>query len=233
VEGVLFDFHETLFRFERDEEWIRTCAEACALPLGSLDVPAMAARIDEARGLPEVLAMGEGRDLSSAAHRRATTGWLRLAGVPEPLVEVLYERLVTPVCWHPYPDCEPVLRTLVERGIAVGVVSNIGWDLRETFEWHGLRKYVSTFALSCELGLEKPGNEIFWAACAALGTRPRATLVVGDNPATDGGCVNAGLAAYLMPSAQFGQARGLSAVLRLAGADGPVDAPGRETGKGL
>jgi FMN phosphatase YigB (HAD superfamily) len=119
-------------------------------------VQALVARINEARRLPEVVTMEQERDLSPEAHHQATTAWLRLAGLPGSLVDALYERLVASVCWQPFIDAAPVPRELCRAGIAVGVVSNIGWDLRETFAHYGLRKYVTEFTLSCEIGLQNP-----------------------------------------------------------------------------
>ncbi|MFC0105650.1 HAD family hydrolase [Kibdelosporangium aridum] len=142
------------------------------------------------------------------------TSWLRLAGLSEPLIEALYARLVTPDCWFPYADVTRVLSRLAGAGVPVGVLSNTGWDLRDTFERYELRQHVTSFTLSCELGLEKPDPELFLAACASLGAAPERTLMVGDNPATDGGCVAAGLIGYLVPS---GADHGLGAVLRIAG----------------
>lgn len=217
VEAVLFDYHDTLFRFEGDEAWLRAGTDICAMAMTDEQVRALAIRIDEARRLPEVLAMGKESDLSPEAHRWATTGWLRLAGLPRSLVDTLYGRLVTPVCWQPFTDAARVIRRLCIAGITVGVVSNTGWDLRDTFAYYGLRRYVTAFTLSCELGLQKPDSEIFKHACAELGAKPDTALMVGDNPDTDGGCVTAGLSGYLLPPYGDGQVRGLSAVLRLAG----------------
>jgi putative hydrolase of the HAD superfamily len=217
VDAVVFDFHQTLFRFEGDEPWLRSAAESCGQQITPEQTRVLAARVDDARRWPETLALGEGRDRSPAAHRKATVGWLRLAGLPEPLVQALYARLITPDCWFPYPDADLVLRSLAAEGVPVGVLSNTGWDLRETFERYGLRRHISAFALSCELGLEKPDPALFLTACMQLGATPGRTLMVGDNPRTDGGCVMAGLQAYLVPPEPSPAPRGLDAVLRIVG----------------
>jgi FMN phosphatase YigB (HAD superfamily) len=156
VEAVLFDYHDTLFRFEGDAAWLRAGADACRMAITDSELRALALRIDEARRLPEVVAMDSERDLSQAAHRRATTEWLRLAGLPGPLADALYERLMSPACWQPFTDTEPVIRRLCQAGIAVGVLSNTGWNLRETFAHYGLRHYVAAFTLSCEVGDATP-----------------------------------------------------------------------------
>ena len=77
---------------------------------------------------------------------------------------------------------------------------------------------VDVFALSCEHGVTKPAPPLFEAACAGLGVAPAQTLVVGDNPLTDGRAVDCGLTAYLLPPALDSTPRGLGAVLALMGA---------------
>jgi FMN phosphatase YigB (HAD superfamily) len=56
---------------------------------------------------------------------------------------------------------------------------------------------------------------LFLAACAALGAPPDRTVMVGDNPFSDGGAVGAGLLALLVPVTPPGTPRGLIQVLRL------------------
>jgi putative hydrolase of the HAD superfamily len=227
IEAILFDYHQTLFRFEGDEPWIDAAARACGTAVTPSERRELALRLDAARAAPEVLAMGAGRDLSTPAHRRFILGWLRLAGVPDVLASALYARLITPACWYPYHDVEPVLRGLAASGIPVAVVSNTGWDLRETFAHHGLLPYVRTFLLSCERGQQKPGPELFLAACDGLGVRPGDALMVGDNPTTDGGSVHAGIPAYLLGAEDGDGTRGLEPVLTLAG----VPATAQERGE--
>jgi HAD superfamily hydrolase (TIGR01549 family) len=215
--AVLFDFHNTLFHFLSDATWLLAGADACGMPMTAPRAQALAVRIDDARRLPDVVALEREQDLSPRSHRRAVATWLRLAGLPGPLADALYEQLVAPASWQPFADAAPVLRELRRAGIAVGVLSNTGWDLRDTFTHHGLQQYVSEFTLSCELGMRKPDSSIFRHACDALGADRRLTLMVGDNPGTDGGCVTAGLSCYLLALPCDDVQRGLSAVLRLVG----------------
>ena len=63
-----------------------------------------------------------------------------------------------------------VLGALRERGLGIGVVSNIGWDLRPVFRAHGLDALVDAYALCYEHGVQKPDARLFRAACDALGT---------------------------------------------------------------
>jgi HAD superfamily hydrolase (TIGR01493 family) len=217
---VLFDFHQTLFQVEDNSDWIRAAADMCDIRMTDDGIRTLRRVINEKRSDPDVLALQKGRDRSPAAHRRATTGWLRLAGVAPPMVDALYERLRQPEGWHPYTDTEPTLRRLAAMGVSIGVVSNTGWDLRETFRHYDLADYISTYVLSCEHGIEKPDPKLFLIASEAVGARPGETLMVGDNPDSDGGAVAAGMTSYLLPGAPPHTACGLTAVLRLAGVAG-------------
>ncbi|UQA97102.1 HAD family hydrolase [Streptomyces halobius] len=169
---------------------------------------------------PDVVEAQRARDVSSEAHRHAFTTWY--ASVPElaPVAEGLYGQLQTPEHWVPYVDTASTLTCLADHGVALGVVSDVGWDLRKTFAHHGLDGYFSTWVHSYEHNTEKPNPLLFHHACRELGVEPAETLMVGDHPAKDGGAVGAGLRSYVLPAgAAPGSHRGLDAVLRLAGFD--------------
>ncbi len=109
--------------------------------------------------------------------------------LPAPgLYDALYERHMSPAAWSPYSDAHQVLRTLRERGVGVGAVSDIGWDLRPVFRAHGLDAY----ALSYEHEVQKPDPRLFSVACRALGADPHETLMVGDSKEADGGAAALG-----------------------------------------
>ncbi|MGW7424535.1 HAD family hydrolase [Streptomyces sp. NPDC054813] len=205
--AVLFDFSGTLFRVESTESWLRAVlAESGAESRAQLAGPelAAAARALEVAGaqpgganpveLPAELAgVWAVRDESAEQHRAAYTGLSRRVPLPDPaLHEALYERHMTPDAWTPYPDAAEVLRTLRRQGIAVGVVSNIGWDLRPVFRAHGLDAYVDAYVLSYEHGVQKPDARLFTVALEALGATPAETLMVGDSRPADGGAAALG-----------------------------------------
>ncbi|GAA3965422.1 hypothetical protein GCM10022384_16440 [Streptomyces marokkonensis] len=150
--------------------------------------------------MPEELAeVWEVRDQSSASHRAAYTGLSRQVPLPDPgLHDALYDRHMTPGAWNPYPDAAEVLSTLRGHGVAVGVVGNIGWDLRPAFRAHGLDRYVDTYVLSYEHGIRKPDPRLFEIACAALDTEPGQTLMVGDDRRADGGAAALGCGVHFV-----------------------------------
>lgn len=133
---------------------------------------------------------------------------------PDPrLAGVLYERIRSPDGWVAYADALPVLDDLRDRGVALGVVSNVGFDLRPVLAAHGILERVDVCVLSYEAGVVKPDARIFAAACPALGASPAQTLMVGDHPEADGGAAAAGLQALVLPMTPPGGVHGLAAVL--------------------
>ncbi|MZD08038.1 HAD-IA family hydrolase, partial [Streptomyces sp. SID5785] len=116
----------------------------------------------------------------------------------ERIYDVLYDRSTHPAAWRPYPDAAGLLRALRERGVPVGVVSNIGWDPRPVFVEHGLDPYVDAYVLSYRHGATKPDPRLFTAALDALGVAAGDTLMVGDDRRADGGAAALGCATYFV-----------------------------------
>ena len=230
VEGVLFDFSGTLFRVESTESWLRAVLTDAGLVLPEPESLRVAAALERAGALPggafpvEPPTGTEGelwaaRDRSAERHRAAYTALSRRVTLPDPaLHDALYERHMTPSAWSPYPDAAEVLAALRERGVAVGVVSNIGWDPRPVFRAHGLDAYVGGYVLSYEHGLQKPDPRLFALACAQLGVEARNTLMVGDDRRADAGAATLGCGVHFvdhLPVAE--RPDGLRPVLDLVG----------------
>jgi putative hydrolase of the HAD superfamily len=207
--AVLFDFSGTLFRVESTETWLRGALAEAQLELAEAEL-VEAAQALEAMGalpggvdpswLPEDVASVWGvRDKSAELHRAAYTGLSRQVQLPDDrLHDMLYDRHMAPAAWLPYPDAPDVLRALRERDVRVGVVSNIGWDLRPVFREHGLDPFVDTYVLSYEHGVQKPDPRLFAAACAELDADPRDVVMVGDNRRADGGAAALGCAVHFV-----------------------------------
>lgn len=221
IRAVLFDWGDTLFA---SPDAAQVIVEAAAERGARVAYAAARALWDEiwaAGKTPEELA--KGRDLSPELHR---SGWTSLFGRADRLVPglapVLYERVMAPDRWVPYADTGPTLRALRERGLKVGIVSNVPRGLAPIFDARGLDGLVDAFTHSFEVGVEKPDARIFLAACGRLGVAPGQTLMVGDHAVADGGAVHAGLDfLHLEGDAAPGGVRGLGAVLER------VDAAGR------
>lgn len=223
---MLFDFHGTLAQVEEPVSWVLAAAATCGAELDRGRATALADRLVMAgraggplphRVPPHLSEHWADRDLYEHSHRAAYTGLAETvdAGV-EGLADALYDRLLGPQGWLPYPDTEPTLRTLHDAGIRVAVVSNIGFDIRPHFAAWGLDALVDAFVLSYEVGRCKPDPAIFLRACGMVGADPERSLMVGDSPA-DAGAVRAGCAALVLPAAEPGHTNGLDATLALTG----------------
>ncbi|CAL9345655.1 Phosphoglycolate phosphatase [Streptomyces sp. enrichment culture] len=209
IKGVLFDFSGTLMRIEPAERWLSTVLARAGVDMPDGETRRLAQELEEAGALPgggaprevpeELAELWRERDRDPSGHRALYTGLARRVPLPLPgLYDALYERHMEPDAWRPYPDTEPVLAGLRERGVRVAVVSNIGWDLRPVLREHGLDRYVDAWVLSYEHRLVKPDPRLFEIACAELGLLPRNTLMVGDNQRADGGATAIGCALHLV-----------------------------------
>ena len=213
IRAVLFDWGDTLFASPDAARVIVNAARERGANVSHDEARALWDEIWAAGKTPEELA--KGRDLSLERHRSAWTSLFERADRVAPgLAPVLYERVMSQDRWIPYADTEPTLRALRERGVKVGVVSNVPRDLAPIFAAKGLRELVDAFTHSYEVGAEKPDPRIFLAACAKLGVAPEATLMVGDHAIADGGAEQAGLRFHhLVGEVGPGGVRGLREVI--------------------
>jgi HAD superfamily hydrolase (TIGR01509 family) len=228
VEAVLFDFHGTLAQVEDAVDWVTRAAAACGTTLDRPRATALADQLVTAgraggpippRVPPHLAEVFVGRDLSAEHHRRTYTGLAATVDTGiEGLADALYERVLVPEGWAVYPDALPTLQALRAVGIAVGIVSNIGFDIRDLLAGWGLADLVDHCVLSYEVGRVKPDPAIFRYACNGLGVPPERTLMIGDTPA-DAAAVHAGCAALILPAQGPGEVNGLAAVLALTYCD--------------
>ncbi|MFV1990773.1 MAG: HAD hydrolase-like protein, partial [Acidimicrobiales bacterium] len=72
-----------------------------------------------------------------------------------------------------YPDVAGVLQALKHNGVKIGVVSDIHVDLRLHAKEFGFAHHIDAWALSFELGVQKPDLRISQAALSQLGTAKR------------------------------------------------------------
>ncbi|MFC4373661.1 HAD family hydrolase [Nocardia halotolerans] len=192
IDAVLFDFSGTVFRLEDDPSWADELVGADGTPF---DVAAKAEVLRRMTAPVEQFmtfdAAGQhawdNRDLDPALHRHAYLDVLRGSGVPDTQAARLYERLIDPLAWTPYPDTGTVLKALAAQGIPIGVVSNIAFDIRPAFAAAGWDALIGAMTLSYEVGAIKPDALIFRDAIDRLGVDPQRVLMVGDSAEADGG----------------------------------------------
>lgn len=198
IEAVLFDYSGTLFRLEDDDSWVDQMVTADGR---AFDVHEKAEILRRMTAPVEQLVQfdtdgqyaWDNRDLDPKLHRRAYTEVLRKSGVPtDDQAAILYQRLIDPLTWTPYPDVDEVLTLLAAQGIQVAVVSNIAFDIRPAFTTRNWDRYVDAFALSFEIGAVKPDPRIFAATLDKLGVEPDSALMIGDSAVADGGATALG-----------------------------------------
>jgi putative hydrolase of the HAD superfamily len=210
LEGVLFDYGETLVEFVRPDAALAAADEQIAALLaasGHAAVTPGELRVsvhDRVEG--EVLEhqhRGELREMSvvDASRTAYTDAGLHLDEVL--LDEVL--RIEQEAWWHGArldPAAVSLLDGLRQDGLRVGLCSNAPYrilSLHAQLAYVGLDTHLDTVTFSAEVGWRKPSPRIFAAALQALGTRASATVMVGDSETHDiAGAHAAGMRAVLL-----------------------------------
>ncbi len=220
IEAVLFDFRGTLFDDEDDISWVRNSAAGIGRRIDDVEAAAIIECMNAVRDEPEIAATLDRCDTSLEVHREVNLAWYRAAGLDDELAVAIWARDGHPDATFAFSDSAPVMQAVRGSGKEIAVVSDIHFDIRDHFRRHDLDRFVDTYVLSFEHGIQKPDAEMFTLALDALNVTPDRALMVGDTPATDGGAAHVGIQTYLLPGpfrpGRQGP-RGLDAVLRLAG----------------
>ncbi len=117
----------------------------------------------------------------------------------EDFFEELYELFGRPEVWRLYPGVKPLLASLKQAGIKLGVISN--WDSRlfQLCEGFGIAPYFDFILASAVFGAAKPSPRIFEEAVRRAGIDPAEGLHIGDSLEDDvHGARRAGLDAVLI-----------------------------------
>lgn len=235
--AVLFDFAGTLLVPRPARELLTGAALRARIELSGSELEDLAAAY-LAAGVPgapyparvpdHLSELYERRDLTEDNHRQAYVGLFEM--VPHPRRELLetlppavYEEILRPEGWAPYADAVETVEAIAARGLPVGLISNVGFDIREILRHHGLGRLAGTCTLSFEEGCMKPDPRLFRIALERLGAAASSTLMVGDHAEVDGAGARAlGMRALILPMTAPGTVHGLGRVLeRLDG--GPDD----------
>jgi len=79
-----------------------------------------------------------------------------------------------------YKDVAPALDELKERGLTLGLISNVDRDISADYEKLGLGNWLQLKITSQDVGFSKPHPEIFQAALKQAGVKPAEAIYVGD-----------------------------------------------------
>jgi putative hydrolase of the HAD superfamily len=99
-----------------------------------------------------------------------------------------------------YPDVEPTLSQLRDKGLKLGLVTNsFKQDLDYVLGELGLEKWFNTIACIDSCNCTKPNKEIFLYALNKLGVKPSESLFIGDSVVHDyEGALNVGIKSLLI-----------------------------------
>jgi len=212
LEGVLFDYGETLVHFKRPDAALAAADGEIVALLAASGKPAPSATALRGAILDrverEVLdhqGTGELAEISVAAAARRAYADAGFDLDNAVLDEVL--RIEQEAWWqgaHVDPAAAPLLDALRRDGVRVGLCSNAPYRIRSLhaqLAHVGLETHLDAVTFSAEVGWRKPSPRIFTAALHALGTAASGTVMVGDSEVHDiAGAHAAGMRAVLLRS---------------------------------
>jgi len=216
-DAVLFDNGGTLTHRTSPVATIRALAARAGVAISEEDAARYWRRSKE---LGKVIKAEKRRqNLSRADHREAyVAAYAPIGEIAPGMADAMYDEWKTnPLTMVPYPDTPGVLKSFSAAGIPIAIVSNTGWSIDAGYAATGLDAFVSTFVLSCDLGVAKPAPEPFLTACEQLDVAPELTLMVGNNRLADSGSICVGCHCLILPPVPPGATRGLRAAADVAG----------------
>lgn len=100
----------------------------------------------------------------------------------ELLNKIVDKRIQTKIeCFeYLHPEILPMLTSLKEKGISIGLISNCYFEEADLIRKSELFPYFNVSFLSCEQGVKKPDAEIFNRCISALSVKPEECLYIGD-----------------------------------------------------
>ena len=192
IKAVFFDFYGTLARFYPPREEVQAQAIASfgyavtrdGLVRGYAMADDFMAQVN-ASDRPTSHRQGEARAEFFAQYEQVI---LRTAGVEVDIATArrVWERVQQiPYGLALYDDAIPVLDTLKQRGLTLGLLSNIGRDSQQLTDSMGLTPYLDFAPTSGEIGSNKPHPPMFLLALQRAKVEPSQALHVGDSYLSD------------------------------------------------
>jgi HAD superfamily hydrolase (TIGR01509 family) len=234
ITAVLFDFAGTLLVPRPPRELLDAAARRAEIHLTSSELDELAQAYLAAgvpgapypRHIPEHLVeLYDRRDLTPEDHRGAYVGLFKAIPQSRPgldqLPEAVYQEILHPQGWVPYADAVQTVEQIAARGVAVGLLSNVGFDIRPILRHHGFGRLAESSTLSFEVGCVKPDPRIFMIALERLGASASTALMVGDHERADGGARTLGMRALILPMTEPGGVHGLARVVELVSGGRP------------
>jgi FMN phosphatase YigB (HAD superfamily) len=188
IRAVTYDCWGTLLR-DRDWEGAMEQRASALSSLLGLSIEEARALLDEAwahhdAAWKQVETFGAGRMAAYCLERRGSTDDDLLRQLTREFEEASLAAGVVAV-----EGAQEVLQRLKDGGFGLALVCDTGFTpgrvVRDLLDEARLVGYLDTLCFSDEVGVPKPGNEIFAKALAELGARPPEGVHVGDLKRTD------------------------------------------------
>lgn len=83
----------------------------------------------------------------------------------------------------PFPDVEPALSTLRDRGLAMGVLTDVAYGMESRYarqDMEPIEEFISALLTSVDIGYRKPNTAGYLKIARMLDSAPSAMLFVGD-----------------------------------------------------
>ncbi len=186
IKVVCFDFFNTLATYDppREQAYVNVCrelgieVEAKAL-FHALPAADMYYRDEnwrspiDKRPQEEMLAFW-------AEYAARALGGAGVEATPEIALQILAKLRQYDWKFKIYDDSLPTLEELKNRGLGLGLISNVAQDMEATYKELGLQPYLAFKVTSAEVGCDKPRPEIFLAALKKAKVKPEEAIYVGD-----------------------------------------------------
>ncbi|MCY4529117.1 MAG: HAD family hydrolase [Chloroflexi bacterium] len=207
IRAVLFDVYGTIAGFSPSRYQLQR--KACAaFGLGDKITPegilkgyasADAFMTAENASRPLRLRDKEGRDEFFAEYERLVLKGCGIDVAPD-LALLIFDHLKdAPSALTPFDDVVPTLVELRERGLTLGLISNMNMSGVDLLSDLGLSNHVDFAVTSLEARVEKPHPLAFQTALSRAGVEANEAIMVGDQPSSDiVGAAQVGIAPVLI-----------------------------------
>ena len=210
VKAVFFDLYHTLVRYEPPRENL----QAEVLSEFGIDVapevlrwPLVAADEFIYQELAHAPLSKRSKEDKMALWMQYQRVLLKEAGIPADeklILGVLGRMQQVKMKLVLFDDVAPVLATLRDRGLILGLISNIDHDIVPLLEELGLPSFLSIIVTSLDAGFTKPQPEIFQEALRRAGVQATEAMYIGDQYQVDvAGAHNAGMKGVLLDRGDY------------------------------
>ncbi len=210
IKAVFFDLYHTLIRYDPPREE----SLASALKRSGINCSARELRRPMVAGDEYFYAEGSHKGMSRRTEPEKQELWFKYQAVvleeagikPEPglIRYLLSEMQKTKYEMVLFDDVLPAFSVLQDRGMALGLVSNIDKDITPLLDKLGITNWLKVRMTSHEAGVSKPQPAIFHKAVQKAGVSAAEVLYVGDQYQIDVlGARGAGLKALLLDRGGF------------------------------